>query len=285
MRVIVFASGSPLSIAAAQAVAREHQLVAVVAPRTPGSPWRRFVRRRRSAAARLARQQGARLVEWPAGADLLRRLGPDLLVIASFPHIVPPDALAAATRGALNVHMSLLPRHRGPDPIFWTYWHDDAEAGVCVHWVEDAVDAGDVLLRQAVPLARGRPSRELYFDLAERGAALLVESLRALGSGRDIRRSQDEAVATYEPGADLARAIVPHADWPAERVWHVLSGLGDQRSGLVAGSDGARLAHGRATRFRLEPSRPGDIEASPESFRLHCQDGVVELARLPAGKA
>jgi methionyl-tRNA formyltransferase len=285
MRVIVFASGSPLSIAAAEAVATEHQLVAVVAPRTPGSPWRRFVRRRRSAAARLARRQGARLVEWPAGADLLRRLRPDLLVIASFPHIVPPAVLAASTRGALNLHMSLLPRHRGPDPIFWTYWHDDAEAGVCVHWVKDAVDAGDVVSRQAVPLARGRPSRELYFDLAERGAALLVESLRAIAAGGDPRGPQDEAAATYESGADLARATLPHADWPAERVWHVLSGLGDQRSGLVAGPDGTRLAHGRATRFRLEPSRPGEIEASPEWFRLHCQDGVVELARLPAGKA
>jgi methionyl-tRNA formyltransferase len=285
MRVIVFASGSPLSIAAAEAVARENQLLAVVAPRTPGSPWRRFVRRRRSAAARLARQQGARLVEWPVGADVLRRLRPDLLAIASFPHIVPPAVLAAATRGALNVHMSLLPRHRGPDPVFWTYWHDDAKAGVCVHWVDDAVDAGDVVLRQAVPLARGRPSRELYFDLAERGAALLADSVRSIAAGGDTRRPQDEATATYESGADLARAIVPHADWPAERVWHVLSGLGDQRSRLVAGPDGTRLEHGRATRFQLAPSRPGDVEASPESFRLHCQDGVVELARLPAGKA
>jgi methionyl-tRNA formyltransferase len=181
--------------------------------------------------------------------------------------------------GALNVHMSLLPRHRGPDPIFWTYWHDDALAGVSVHWVSRLIDAGDVVSQQAMPLARGRPSRELYFELAERGCALLGESLRAVADGHATRVEQHQPSATYESGADIASAILPHADWPAERVWHVLSGLGDQRSGLVAAPDGTRLAHGRATGFRLGPPRPGHLEIRPDSYHLHCQDGVVDLER------
>ena len=78
--------------------------------------------------------------------------------------------------------------------------------------------------------------------------------------------------------------VLIQADWPAERVWHVLSGLGDQRSGLVAAPDGGRLLHGRATGFSLEPSRPGHLEVESESYRVHCKDGVVDLARLPEGR-
>jgi methionyl-tRNA formyltransferase len=285
MRVIVLASGSPMSIAAADTVAKQERLLAVVAPRPPGSLWRRILRRHRGAAAGLARRTGARLLEWPLRGEALRRLRPDLLVIASFPHIIPEATLATAPLGALNVHMSLLPRHRGPDPIFWTYWHDDAEAGVSVHWVNASIDAGDVVARQALPLARGRPSRELYFELAQRGAALLGDSLRALAAGRAARFPQHEPSASYESAADIARAVIPHGDWPAERVWHVLSGLGDQRSGLVEAADRTRLAHGRATAFRREPSRPGHVELGPESYRLHCRDGVVDLAPLSGRKA
>jgi hypothetical protein len=96
--------------------------------------------------------------------------------------------------------------------------------------------------------------------------------------------AQHEPSATYESRADIASAILPHADWPAERVWHILSGLGDQRSGLVAAPDGTRLAHRRATGFRLEPSRPGHLEVRPGSYRLHCRDGVVDLERPAEGE-
>ena len=109
MRVIVFASGSPLSIAAADTVAKEHRLLAVVAPRPAGSRWSRIVRRHRSPGARLARRHGARLLEWPAEDGALQGLRPDLLVIASFPHLIPEATLAAATLVATQVTASTRP--------------------------------------------------------------------------------------------------------------------------------------------------------------------------------
>ena len=112
-------------------IQRDHRLVAIVLPR-PRRPWTERMRhvfgRHRSPLAGL----GVPLVD-PAEVVRLR---PDTIVVASFPHLLSPETLAAARIGALNVHMSLLPRHRGVDPLFWTYWDDDREAGVTIHWMK-----------------------------------------------------------------------------------------------------------------------------------------------------
>jgi methionyl-tRNA formyltransferase len=265
----------------ADALGQEHRLLAIVAPPARGPRWKRLLHRYRGVPATVARRNRARLLEWSGGLDAeVRALRPDLLVIASFPHLLPEALLQAPAMGALNVHTSLLPQHRGPDPIFWTYWNDDARAGVTIHWAAPRFDAGDIVAQEAVALARGRASTDLYLDLAARGASLLRGSLRALASGTAARIVQDEGSASYESGADIARATIPYRDWPAERVWHLLSGLGDRRSGLLVGPDGRRLAHGRATAFGVgAPARAGQLEMSPAAFRLHCQDGWVDVTR------
>ena len=153
--------------------------------------------------------------------------------------------LGAARIGALNMHASALPRHRGVDGIFGTYWDDDSEAAITIHWIDERIDAGDIAAQKSIPLARGRPSRELYMELASIGVELLAGVLEEVSSGQMPRRKQDESRASYRSAADIARARVPFAEWPAERVWHVLSGLGDQRSGLVADAAGQPLRHGR----------------------------------------
>ena len=187
--------------------------------------------------------------------------------------------MPAARIGALNMHASALPRHRGVDGIFGTYWDDDRDAAMTIHWIDERIDAGDIAAQKSLPLARGRPSRELYMELAAIGAEMLSEVLEQVSRGQIPRQPQDESRASYQSAADIAGARIPFAQWPAERVWHVLSGLGDQRSGLVANAAGQPLAHGRATHYRLaEAVEPGRISVSPAGFELHCRDGIVTLA-------
>jgi methionyl-tRNA formyltransferase len=188
--------------------------------------------------------------------------------------------LATARIGALNMHASALPRHRGVDGIFGTYWDDDRDAAMTIHWINERIDAGDIAAQQSLPQARGRPSRELYMELASIGVELLAGVLQQVALGQIPRQPQDESRASYRSATDIARARIPFAEWPAERVWHVLSGLGDQRSRLVADAAGQPLAHGRATQYRLAPDvEPGRISAVDEGYHLHCSDGIVTLAR------
>jgi methionyl-tRNA formyltransferase len=115
-------------------------------------------------------------------------------------------------------------------------------------------------------------------DLAKMGVELLAGVLGQVSRGHIPRQPQDESCATYQSADDIARARIPFARWPAERVWHVLSGLGDQRSGLVADAGGRTLTSGRATHYRnMNDVEPGRIAANSKNFELHCCDGVVTV--------
>jgi methionyl-tRNA formyltransferase len=258
-------------------IARDHRLAAIVGPPPAGGirqKLRRILGRSRHPLAGF----GVPLID----AGEVGRFNPDVIVVASFPRIIPAAVLASAGIGALNMHMSPLPRHRGVDPVFWTYWDDDAAAGVTIHWMDRRVDAGDVAAQESLPLPRGLPSRDLYMKLADVGVTLLAGVLARLAAGERPRKPQDEGRASYQSAADIAGARIPFAQWPAERVWHVLSGLGDQRSGLVADAAGRPLSHGRALRFHAGSDvKPGHIETVNAGYELHCSDGIVSLERRP----
>jgi len=210
----------------------------------------------------------------------IAQYAPDLIVVASYPARIPSVALAAARLGGLNIHMSLLPRHRGSDPIFWTYFDDDPMAGVTVHWMNTEIDLGDIAAQQQIELERGRPSRDLYHELADKGVALLSDALNCIAQGSASRRQQTVEGASYETARQIEATRVPFGQWSAERVWHVLSGLGDQRSGLIDSADGHRLSHGRATSFEMTAGiTPGNLERTSDGYRLHCADGFVSVCK------
>jgi methionyl-tRNA formyltransferase len=273
LTIVGFASGSPLSQMAMGRLARDHRLVAIVGPLPREGVLRKLalvLRRRKNPLAAL----GVPLID----ASEVGRFKPDVIVVASFPRIIPASVLATARIGALNMHASALPRHRGVDGIFGTYWDDDSEAAITIHWINERIDAGDIAAQKSIPLARGRPSRELYMELAAIGVELLAGVLEEVSSGHMPRWKQDESRASYQSAADIVRARLPFAEWPAERVWHVLSGLGDQHSGLVADAAGQPLMHGRATHYRLASDvEPGRIWVADAGYELHCRDGIVTL--------
>jgi len=278
LSVIGFASGSPLSQIVLSRVAREHRLLGIVIPdhkRRRLDVLRRLVRRTQDP----LRAIGVPLLE----ESRLNGMKADVLVVASFPRILSSATLACPRVGGLNVHTAPLPRHRGPDPIFWTYMADDRDAGVTVHWMDAGIDTGEIAAMRTIALARGRPSRELYFDLAERAAGLVSTVLAEIAQGAPPRSPQSAEGQSYQSAKDFAAAQVPFADWPSERTWHVLHGLGDQFSGLVHDRAGARLAHGQASGYRLTNDvRPGDVEITAAGFDLHCRDGIVSVDRRKA---
>jgi len=287
LRVVLFGTGSPLSLAALAAASRAAAVVAVVTPSGPPlrgvrSAVRRLARRRATAPfRRLARGPGAEVLRFDAArleAELVR-LAPDLLCVASFPRLLRPALLETARFGAVGLHTSLLPRHRGPDPLFWTYFQDDREAGVTLYWLDAGEDTGDLIDQESVPLARGRPVAELYAELARRGATLLERALPEIPAGRVARRPQSSSQATREPRPDPRTCRIDWESWSAERVFHVLGGLGEVYP-LLADASGRPLRVGPVRRLLPQPHdrQPGTIELDAGGLRVYCLHGVVEVS-------
>jgi methionyl-tRNA formyltransferase len=211
-------------------------------------------------------------------AERLRSLRPDLICIATFPRLIPPEIAGLAPLGCINLHPSLLPRHRGPLPLFWTYYADDRSTGVTVHHASQTFDAGDIILQQRFPLPRAYPHAALNEDVARRGAALLRSAAEALARGRAPRVAQDESAATYAPRVSVGASMVRFDAWDVERVWHFLAGLSPRFREPLTDSAGRAVLYQAVTGFeRGACCAPGSVEAIGSGWRLHCRGGVVLL--------
>jgi len=151
-------------------------------------------------------------------------LKPDLIVTAAYGQILPESILSAPRFGCINVHASLLPKYRGGAPIHRSIINGEKETGVTIMYMVKALDAGDMIIKRAIPITDQDHAGSMHDKLSRLGAELLEEILPALlrGEAEAIPQNHDEA--TYAP--NLTRED-ERIDWsrPAEELACQVRGL------------------------------------------------------------
>ncbi len=133
----------------------------------------------------------------PEVVERLRELAPDLMVVVAYGQIIPAEVLAIPQHGAVNVHASLLPRHRGAAPIAHAILSGDAETGVTIMRMDEQLDHGPVLAVRTTAIREGEDAAALTARLAIMGAELLVETVGRLDQINAVE--QEHAGATIAP--------------------------------------------------------------------------------------
>lgn len=153
--------------------------------------------------------------------DPIRAAAPAVVVVAAFGLLLPRALLELPPLGCLNVHPSLLPRHRGASPVQAAILAGDAETGVTIIRLIERMDAGPMLAQVHTPLGPDEDAPSLEARLADLGARLLVDCLEPWASGQIEARLQDEVLATYCKRLGRADAEL---DWsrPAEELGRVV---------------------------------------------------------------
>ncbi len=128
---------------------------------------------------------------------LMADFEPDLMVVASFSQIIRSKSRSIARSGAINVHPSLLPKYRGPVPIYWVLRNGESQTGVTIHRLSSKVDAGDIVRQQEFPISKSDNEATLQLRASEVGARLLGESVEALLAGSIECVPQEETQASY----------------------------------------------------------------------------------------
>jgi methionyl-tRNA formyltransferase len=208
----------------------------------------------------LARQQGTRLGEiqrvatsagipvvWVNSAaettEVIQSIAPQIAVAACFLWRLPRAARETPPLGIINVHPSLLPAGRGPDPVFWTFRRGERTTGVTVHRMDAGFDTGPIVAQAEMPVPKGITAPDLERDLMTRGGSLLVEALPALAAGT--------LQPWPQPSVGVSQAPVPKpADWtmisslPAAWAWRFARGVAPLRGPLtaIAGGTAIRVA-------------------------------------------
>jgi methionyl-tRNA formyltransferase len=133
----------------------------------------------------------------PSAVRVLGEREFDLFIAGAFPQILGPELLAVPRLGALNVHLSLLPKYRGPSPCHWALENGEHTTGVTVHYMDLGIDSGDIVLQRVVPIDPGESPQKLERRLAPIGAELLLEAIAQIEAGTACRAPQRHADANY----------------------------------------------------------------------------------------
>jgi len=140
----------------------------------------------------------------------IRALAPDVIVIMAYGQILPRAVLEIPRIACLNLHASLLPRHRGAAPIQAAIVAGDRETGISVMYMDEGLDTGDVLLQKRIEIAPGETGGSLHDRLAQIAPIALKEALSELEDGSAPRTPQDSSAASYAPKLEREHGRI---DW------------------------------------------------------------------------
>lgn len=208
-----------------------YEVTAVVTQ--PDKPAGRELKPRPSAIKTLALERGVEVLQplrirEPETVAMLRELRPDVMVVVAYGQILSREVLEVPRIGCLNLHASLLPRHRGASPIQAAMLAGDKETGITVMWMNEGLDTGDILLAEATPVLPAETAGELHDRLAELAAPCLLKALEMIENGIAPRIPQRNEFATHasklrkadgfldwcESASALALRVRAMAPWP-----------------------------------------------------------------------
>ncbi len=162
----------------------------------------------------------------PESVEKVRALSPHLLVVVAYGQIIPPSVLAIPKFGAVNVHASLLPRHRGAAPVAHAILAGDRETGVTIMRMDEQLDHGPILAARTTLIAEGEDAVALTSRLAKLGAELLVDTLARIESIQAVEqdhtgatlasrlRREDGELEWSSGAAEIDRRVRALQPWP-----------------------------------------------------------------------
>src|SRR5688572_8231457 len=213
-------------------------------------------------------------------------LSPDIGVVVAYGQILPQALLDVPRHGCLNVHTSLLPRHRGAAPIQWAILSGDHETGVTIMKMDSGLDTGPILTQERIPISDEDNSATLHDRLARTGAELLVRTIPNYIGGKIHPVSQPEG-ATYarkiekadgrinwsEPAGLIRRKIRAFTPWPG--AFCVLEISGQPRTVKIWDAE-----------IDTQSGTPGNIlQNDKHGLVIACAEGSLRLVQVqPEGR-
>jgi methionyl-tRNA formyltransferase len=207
----------------------------------------------------------------------LESIEPEVIAVVAF-RILPPEVYGLATKGAFNLHASLLPQYRGAAPINRAIMAGEIETGVTTFLLEPSVDTGDVLLMRRLGIGEDETAGELHDRLAELGAEVVVETVEHLAAGTAEARPQDDRRASRAPKIFKEDAEI---DWsrPAKEVHDHVRGLSPYPAAWT--THGGTLMKVYRTEIEKGAGEPGEvIEANNDCLVVACGKRALAIREV-----
>ncbi len=217
----------------------------------------------------------------PECVEELRKYNADVMVVVAFGQILPKEILEMTPYGCINVHASLLPKYRGAAPIQWAIIEGEEVTGVTTMQMDEGLDTGDMILKTEVPVAADETGESLHDKLAAAGAALCVETLKALEDGTAVREKQGESPTAY---AKMLTKELGDIDWaePALKIERLVRGLNSWPSAYTHWNGKVmKIWRAAAEAAEAADAQPGTVvSVEKESFAVQTGDGILRVLEV-----
>jgi methionyl-tRNA formyltransferase len=286
MNIVFFGTSGFAVPALEKLLASNHRVMAVVTQ--PDRPAGRGQELHQSPVKEVALAKGIHLFQ-PENCNEyeflreLRALSPDVIVVVAYGQKLGNDILQMARFYCLNIHPSLLPRYRGPEPVARAILNGDPFAGVCIVKVVEKMDAGPVLGITRVTVPPEVTTPEMEDQLAQVGADLLVDVITQIGERTQLEVPQDEREASYAKKFEKNDGRI---DWrkPAAKIQNFVRALIPYPCAFtfLGGKQRIVIHKVTGTRYAQKPEhRPGTIlSVDKEWFKVACADGDLTILEL-----
>ena len=206
--------------------------------------------------------------------------------MVAFGQILPKAILELTPYGCVNVHASLLPKYRGAAPIQWAIIDGEDVTGVTTMQMDEGLDTGDMLLKTEVPVTAEETGESLHDKLSKAGAALCVETLKALEEGTIVPQKQGETLTHY---ASMLNKKMGNIDWnaSAEAIERLIRGLNSWPSAYTHWENKVVKIWSAKVSKEQTKAQPGTVtDVTKDSFSVQTGDGtlIVQELQIPGKK-
>lgn len=156
--------------------------------------------------------------------DTIKQMNPDIICVVAYGKIIPKEILEIPKYGVINVHPSLLPQYRGPAPIQWAILNGDEKTGVTTMYLNEEMDAGDIILQKETEINENETSGELWDRLSKIGAKLLLDTLEQIEKENAPRKKQGDKF-TIAPMLDKKQSKIDWENKTAKEIKNLVRGL------------------------------------------------------------
>lgn len=222
----------------------------------------------------------------PEAVEALKALEPDFIIVVAFGQILPKEVLDIPKYACINLHGSLLPKYRGAAPIQWSVINGEKIAGNTTMLMDVGLDTGDMLLKDEVEITRYMTSGELYEKLKNRGANLLVETIKKMQKGEITPIKQNDEESCYAP---MLNKEIAKIDWnkSAEVIHNHIRGLNPWPVATTQYEDKTMKIYESDFEEGKSDKEVGTIvEVNKKGIKVATSNGVLIIKKLqfPNGK-
>ncbi|MBP3596795.1 MAG: methionyl-tRNA formyltransferase [Clostridia bacterium] len=232
----------------------------------------------------------------------IKSLEPDLICVVSYGKILPKSFLEIPKQGCINVHPSLLPKYRGAAPIQWAILNGDKTTGVTIMYMNEKMDAGDIIIQEEFEIDENETTGELWNRLSTIGANLLVSAISQISDGTVKRIPQPEEY-TIAPMIEKNMAKIDWENFNSRKIKNLVRGL-NPILGAYSNLNGKKIKFWKIDtleikefinkfteyeefEYRLKDMEPGFVIIADAKLGLYirCVDGIISVLEIQGENA